>query len=622
MSYRRKSRGSSLARGVALAFTITAAASCDSNKSTTAGSGGAGGTHATGGAGGAHSNGGAGGPSGGAGGAHAATGGAGGQQTSAGGIGGTSSPMGGVGGTVTPTGGAAGGTTPAGGAGGAVNPNMPALGDATRGKDVFRMETFGNEGFWTDAAKLPQGIVAAKVTPVMALKTGMSVDSEALAAAVPTATLNAIVAELKTDLSPTNAPILNDPATTLVLINANAVIGVAAKDSNADGKIDVASGDKVGVTCAFCHAITDKSVFDLPAGGSIGKRVDGPAVHTVNVGATLALAANSRAFYPLLQLKAPDGSTIGRKPTAVGLTKLSSEAEVDAYLNDPASYPVGMFDDTFDGNGNPMHNTPMFRADLAAPWGSSGEFSKLDQFSNTVYTALLDLTNLTTAGGQAFVHKVAGAAGDAMVADYIAVLADTGVTGYPFVKGATMTQPGDPDGVLGIRVDSQKLLDLNAYLSALPAPAGVVTDAAAVTRGRALFVATTSRCTECHNTDQSQIVSPNIIPMSTIFPGDMPTVLATRDAPLSPIENTPGNTFDDKMIVINASLRGLVRGSALPLLFDLARKPVFLHDNSVPTLEALFDPARGAQAPHPFYVDTTMTGDLAAYMKSLDATSK
>lgn len=69
----------------------------------------------------------------------------------------------------------------------------------------------------------------------------------------------------------------------------------------------------------------------------------------------MALAANSRAFYPLMQLKAPDGTTNGRKAGFAGLTKTSTEAEVDAYLNDPASYPVGTFDDTFDGNGNPMH---------------------------------------------------------------------------------------------------------------------------------------------------------------------------------------------------------------------------------------------------------------------------
>jgi hypothetical protein len=524
---------------------------------------------------------------------------------------------GGAGGTPAAAGGHGGSAGADGGAGG--NPNAPMLGDVTRGKDVFRFETFGNEGFWTDAAKLPQGIVAAQVTPVMALKAGLSVDSDAVSSAFPAATVTAILAELKTDLSAASAPILNNPLTTVALINANAVIGISAKDSNANGTIDVTAGDKAGVTCALCHGITDKSVFDLPTGGSIGKRVDGPAVHTLNVGAALALAANSRAFYPMLQLKGADGKTIGRNPAFLGLTKDSTEAEVDAYLNDPLSYPVGMFDDTVDGNGNPMHNTPMFRADLAAPWGSAGEFSKLDQFANTVYTVLLDPTNLTTTAGKAFLHLVGGAAGDAIASDYVAVLAATGVTGYPYLKGTAVTTAGDPNGVAGIRVDNQKLFDLNAYLTSLPAPKGVAGDATVVASGRALFINSENHCTDCHNVDQSVMVKPMIVDMSVIFPGDMPVVLAQRTPPLSPIENTPGSTFDDKMIVINASIRGLNRGTALPLLLDLARKPVFLHDNSVPTLEGLFDPARGATAPHPFYLaDTASRSQLATFLKSLD----
>lgn len=81
----------------------------------------------------------------------------------------------------------------------------------------------------------------------------------------------------------------------MVLLNANAVIGVVVKDSDADGKLDVAKGDKIGVSCALCHGITDKSGFDLPTGGSIGKRVDGPAVHTINIDTILAMAANTRA---------------------------------------------------------------------------------------------------------------------------------------------------------------------------------------------------------------------------------------------------------------------------------------------------------------------------------------
>ncbi|MBA3949718.1 MAG: hypothetical protein H0X44_07215 [Acidobacteria bacterium] len=61
----------------------------------------------------------------------------------------------------------------------------------------------------------------------------------------------------------------------------------------------------------------------------------------------------------------------------------------------------------------------MFRADLAAPWGSEGAISKLDNFSNLVYTALFDPTNLTTPGGRAFMHALGGAAGDEIVDDYV-----------------------------------------------------------------------------------------------------------------------------------------------------------------------------------------------------------
>ncbi len=475
------------------------------------------------------------------------------------------------------------------------------------------METFGNEGFWTDAARLPAGILAARFTPVAALKAGYSVNIEA----VPDVLKGTLAAELKTDLSAANAPRLNDVATTVALINANAVIGVVAKDSNHDGRIDIASGDKVGVSCAFCHAITDGSVFAFPRGGSIGKEIDGPTPHFLNVGATLATAANTRAFYPIAQLalSANGGKTLGRAPK--GLTETSTEAAFDAYFSNPTYYPVGMFDDAPDGNGAPMHITPMFRADLAAPWGSEGAISKLDNFSNLVYTVLFDLTDLTTTGGRAFMHALGGAAGDEIVDDYVRVLAATGVTGYPFVKTATTGTPGAEPTPIGVRVDNKKLLDLNAYMSDLSAPDGANVDKASAKRGEALF---RTNCASCHNVDQSRFVPPMIVPMKRIFPGDNPVVMAKREPPLNPIMDTPGNTFDDKMAVLNASIRGLERGIALPLLLDLARKPVFLHDNSVPDLDALLNPSRGANAPHPFFLPTAAErADATAFLTGLSA---
>lgn len=497
-------------------------------------------------------------------------------------------------------------------AGNNINLHPHERGDTTRGQAIFRSETFGNEAFWTDVVKLPQGIAAAQLTPVQALKAGFSVNIDALDAS----TKAAVAAELATDLTPANAPILNDPATTVALINANAVIGVVAKDSNADGMIDILNGDKVGVACALCHAITDGSAFSLPNGGSIGKQVDGPTPHFLDVGTAFALAANTRGLYPIAQLAlaANGGATIGRAP--VGLTEDSTEAEIDAYFSNPAYYPIGMFDDQPDGTGAPMHITPMFRADLSAPYGSEGAISKLDNFSNLVYTVLFDLRTLTTTTGRAFMNTLGGAAGDEIVNDYVSILRATGVPLEPALDIATTGQPGQEPTPAGVRVDNQKLLDMSAYMDDLEAPRANAKDGVIAGRGRELF---RNNCTGCHNVDQSRFVPSMLIPMKDIFPGDNPVKLADRMSPLNPVLNTANSIFDDKMVIVNASLRGDIRGIALPLLLDLERKPVFLHDNSVPSLESLLDKGRGPNAPHPFYLDGTERSDMIEFLKSLDA---
>jgi cytochrome c2 len=459
---------------------------------------------------------------------------------------------------------------------------------------------------------MPKGMVDAKVTPLMALKLGLSVDVDAL----DRSTSQAVARDLKADPTGASSKLLNDPKTTLALLNANAVIGVVVKDTNRDGKLDVASGDKVGVSCALCHTITDGAVLNLPTGGSVGHRRDGPTNHNLNVGSILATAANSRALYPVLQLSldANKGKTLGRAPK--GLTENSSERDVDAYLSNPAYYPIGMFDDTVDGNGDPMHITPFFRQDLAAPFGSDGTIARLDNFNNLVYTVLFDQTNLTTPGGRALLHKLGGAAGDEIADDYVKVLKKTNVTGYPYVKANPHPDPGSEEAPIGTRVDNQKLVDLNAYVMNLPAPRGERGDARAVSRGRETF--RTNGCTSCHNVDQGKRVPSFIVPMKRIFPGDSPMVLAQRMPPLNPVMDTAGYFFDDKMAVFNASLRGEVRGIAMPLLLDLARKPVFLHDNSVPSLDALFDAGRGSGAPHAFYIsDMQQRRDLVAFLRSL-----
>jgi len=494
------------------------------------------------------------------------------------------------------------------------NPPSQPTGNATSGRDVFLFETFGNERFWTDAMKIPAGMVAAGVTPVQALRLGLIVDVDRLSSSVR----STIAAELAADPSGATSTTLNSPATTLALLNANAVVGLVVKDTNGDGMLNVAAGDKVGATCALCHTITDGSVLKVANGGSIGKRIDGPANHNLDFGALAAIGQNSRAFYPFLQLSlaAKDGATLGR--AAAGLTETSTEAAVDAYLNNKQAYPVGMFDDSFDGNGDPMHNMPLFEQDLAGPYGSEGSFDQQSDFANLVYTGLLDPTGLTTAGGRAFLNKLGGAAGDEIATEYVGILTATGVTGYPFVQATAPANAADAGGLafpLGVRVDSQKLADLNAFLFALPAPAGSNEEASAVSRGRTAFEQGT--CVNCHNSSQTRPVPTFIVPMLQIFPGDAPVTLAQRTPPLNPVMNTVASTFDDKMAVVNASIRGLERGTALPLLLDLARKPVFLHDNSVASLDQLLDPARGPTAPHAQYItDPTTRADVIAFLRS------
>jgi mono/diheme cytochrome c family protein len=474
----------------------------------------------------------------------------------------------------------------------------PKLGDAARGKDVFRSETFGNEGFWTDAMRVPKGMADHKVTPIDALKTGLTVDADL----IPADLKASLAKELGTDLAPANAPLLNDPQTTTKLVEAGAVVGIVPM-----GK------DRVGISCALCHTISDGSVFEMPGGGSIGRRLDGRTPHTLNVGKVLSIAANSRAFFPHLQLRL-GGKTAGRAPT--GLTPDSTEDEVDAYLTNPKFFPVGTFDDTQDGNGNSVTIQPFFRQDLAAPFGSAGEHAVLDHFNNDVYTRLFDPTNLLSPDGRKFLHAQAGAAGDELADGYEKVLKATGVTGYPYVKASkTGSKPGEGRSPIGLRVDEQKLLDLNAYLVSLPAPKGATVDDAAFKRGREQFQAD---CARCHNADQAKPVPAALVDLKTLWPAYTPQVIARREPPLDAVQNSPG-TFDDKMIVVDASGRGDKRGNALPLLLDLARKPVFLHDASVPSLDALLDPARGADAPHPFYVnDKSRRGDVVAFLRGLD----
>ena len=111
---------------------------------------------------------------------------------------------------------------------------------------------------------------------------------------------------------------------------------------------------------------------------------------------------------------------------------------------------------------------------------------------------------------------------------------------------------GKPESLVGLRVDNKKLLNLNAYLDSVTSPRGVRVNTEFAARGKKLFRA---NCTTCHNVDQNTMVPPFLVDLKTLWHGYTQAILAQRAEPLSPIQNSPG-TFDDKMIVIEASLYG------------------------------------------------------------------
>ena len=137
-----------------------------------------------------------------------------------------------------------------------------------QGRRIFRFETFGDEAKWTDTLRLHE-VIAAAVDPTTALSVGLKVDVDALPQEVKDGIVNGSVD-------------LKSPATTLVLLELDAVIGLKGK---VDRENNVLSLKSVGTTCALCHSTVDNSFAP-----GIGKRLDGWPNRDLNPGAIIALS--------------------------------------------------------------------------------------------------------------------------------------------------------------------------------------------------------------------------------------------------------------------------------------------------------------------------------------------
>jgi len=157
-------------------------------------------------------------------------------------------------------------------------PTDPALAAATRmieeGRATFRYDTFGDEAFWGGTLRLHEAV--RTLGPVDALGLGLKVD----VAALPEDVIAALAAG-QVDLE--------DPATTMLLLRANAVVGVTGFFGDDD------SLASIGIQCALCHSTVDDSFAP-----GLGARLDGWPNRDLNVGGIIAAAPDLSALTGLL----------------------------------------------------------------------------------------------------------------------------------------------------------------------------------------------------------------------------------------------------------------------------------------------------------------------------------
>lgn len=177
------------------------------------------------------------------------------------------------------------------------------------GRKIFRFDTFGDEAFWGDQLQLHRAVAGAKLggvgpglSPAKALELGLKVDAEMVPADVA-----AGIKSGKVDL--------NDPANTIALLKANAVVGVTAFAA-ADGSVR-----SMGIQCALCHSTVDDSFSK-----GIGRRLDGWPNRDLNVGAIIALAPNKK---PLTDLLGVDEATLVKVLNSWGPGRYDAELDQD-----------------------------------------------------------------------------------------------------------------------------------------------------------------------------------------------------------------------------------------------------------------------------------------------------
>ena len=202
-----------------------------------------------------------------------------------------------------------GGSSDAGGDAGSPCRSFSNL--VAQGKTTFRFDTFGDEAFWTDKLKLNTAIagsahdggVGPGLSPKAALGLGLKVDADAL----PSALAQQIQAGQVN---------LDDPATTLALLDLNAIVGIKGKLS-----ADKNSLASLGITLRSLPF--DGRQFLLAGNWKAARWL---AQSRFDVGAIISLAPDLSPFTMLLGV---DDATVRTVLAAWGPGKFDAELILD-----------------------------------------------------------------------------------------------------------------------------------------------------------------------------------------------------------------------------------------------------------------------------------------------------
>jgi hypothetical protein len=177
------------------------------------------------------------------------------------------------------------------------------------GRHTFRFDTFGDEAFWGDLLKLHKAIEGSKLggvgpglSPIAALSLGLKIDVDALPEGLEEKVIHGRVN-------------LRDPAVTVELLSANAIVGLT-------GFFDEQKHlSSVGIQCALCHSVVDNSIAQ-----GIGRRLDGWPNRDLDVGAIIALAPN---LDPVADVLGTDAATVRKVLNHWGPGKFDAELLLD-----------------------------------------------------------------------------------------------------------------------------------------------------------------------------------------------------------------------------------------------------------------------------------------------------